>query len=99
MVDEVSAWLLAASEYFRNTWGLTENFSYRAASLYLALWNEGLEPQITSGRRSLAHQLELQRRWDAGDRAGLASRPATNSKHLVGQALDIVTTNPARAAE
>lgn len=42
------------------------------------------EPIVISTVRTAARQGELQRRWDAGDRRGLAVRPADpeNSKHV-----------------
>lgn len=98
-MDEVAAWILAAREYFVQTWGLSENFAYRSAALYLYLWIEGLDPRIQSGRRSSAHQADLQARWDRGDRQGLAARPADTSQHTLGKAIDITTNNPAREAQ
>lgn len=43
-------------------------------------------PDPISTCRSFSDQLELQRRWDRGDREGLAARPADpeNSKHTPG---------------
>lgn len=60
----------------------------------LMAWNWELisgqtAPQITSGRRSRAHQLRLRRRFDAGDRRGLVVRPALKSAHVEGIAFDI----------
>lgn len=43
------------------------------------------KPELLSGCRSREQQRELQRRWDAGDRAGLAVRPADESLHLPDQ--------------
>jgi hypothetical protein len=46
-------------------------------------------PQIISGYRSAAYQQALQDRWDRGDRAGLAVRPAATSTHTDRRALDV----------
>ena len=47
---------------------------------------EGLAPpSVLSACRSRAYQLELQQRWDSGDRRGLTVRPATNSKHIADE--------------
>jgi hypothetical protein len=56
-------------------WG--EHYGYRAA-------------EISSGRRSAREQRRLVSRWDAGDRAGIAVRPAANSAHTRGEAFDLV---------
>ncbi len=46
-------------------------------------------PRISSGRRSVAHQLSIRQRWDAGDRRGLVVRPALASQHTEGRAFDL----------
>lgn len=51
---------------------------------------DGVLLYIVSGLRSQAHQAELRRRWDAGDRRGLIARPALHSKHTLGRAVDLV---------
>jgi hypothetical protein len=46
-------------------------------------------PEIISGWRSSAIQDAMRARWDAGDRAGLAVRPAATSKHPERRAIDV----------
>lgn len=92
-------WVRDATEYFRGSWGLEATWAGQVALLYLYFASYGLAPRITSGYRDPAHQAELRRRWDAGDRAGLRHRPALNSDHTRRRAVDIVTNNPRRAAE
>jgi uncharacterized protein YcbK (DUF882 family) len=50
---------------------------------------DGYYFEIVSGVRSNAEQAELRRRWDSGDRAGLIARPALNSAHVLGRAVDL----------
>lgn len=56
--------------------------------LSLAFWPHQV-PKVVSGHRDAQKQLNMQRRWDAGDRAGLVTRPASQSWHLVGRGLDV----------
>ena len=59
---------------------------YRGIELYTA--ERGIAPPILiSSCRSPLQQLELQERWDRGDRAGLAARPAApeTSRHVPDQ--------------
>lgn len=51
----------------------------------------GQAPEIVSGFRDPMRQLELIRMWDAGQRTGLATRPAERSWHMVGRAVDVDT--------
>lgn len=63
------------SESTNGTLGPDARALYRAIEVFTA--QNGMEPpHILSTCRSRAHQKELQRRWDAGDRAGIAVRPA-----------------------
>lgn len=91
-------WLAQAKKYFEATWGLHATFAGQVALFYAYLWTMGLNPRITSGFRDPAKQREMQARWDRGDRQGLKFRPATNSDHTRGKAIDIVTSNPREAA-
>jgi len=50
----------------------------------------GVSLKVTSGFRSQAYQDALRARWDAGDRAGLVTRPALKSRHTEGRAVDLV---------
>lgn len=66
----------------------------RAAAGYAALmwWGEHYElpaARIVSGKRDRGWTVAAQKRWDRGDRAGLVTRPATNSAHLSGEAFDL----------
>lgn len=61
--------------------------------LSLAFWPNQI-PKVVSGLREAHKQLHMQRRWDAGDRAGLATRPASSSWHLVGRGLDVEANVP-----
>lgn len=51
--------------------------------------DDNLTLQVVSGFRSSAHQAQLMARWNAGDRRGIASRPAARSKHSEGLAVDL----------
>lgn len=51
--------------------------------------NRGYDFEITSGYRSPDYQARLRARWDSGDRRGLVARPALQSSHSLGQAVDI----------
>jgi len=46
-------------------------------------------PDIISGYRSPAEQAKLLRRWNRGDREGLVAKPACQSWHMVGRAIDV----------
>lgn len=45
--------------------------------------------RITSAYRSPERQRMLRERWDRGDRQGLVARPAINSAHTRGEAVDL----------
>lgn len=49
-----------------------------------------LSLHVTSGYRAPAYQASLRARWDRGDRRGLVARPASNSAHSAGRAVDLV---------
>lgn len=80
---EWEKWARDAAPYFARVQGLAGSFALDAARLYIALWGRGLAPRIARGWSDPAHQKELQRRWDSGNRAGLRVRPATTSKHSI----------------
>lgn len=46
-----------------------------------------VQPVLLSGGRTAAWQRELQRRWDSGEREGIAARPVDGdkSKHVAGR--------------
>ena len=48
----------------------------------------GWQVVIVSGYRSPGRQAELLARWEAGDRAGLTSKPLVYSQHTLGRAVD-----------
>jgi len=104
---EYETWAKSAAPYFRDAYGLEGKFALSAARLYVALWGAGLDPRITSGFRDPAKQKAMRARWDAGDRAGLRARPATNSAHSAtgffgrpaARAIDMTSSNERAAAE
>jgi len=68
------------------TMGPEARAMYRAIELYTA--ENGMEPpHLLSTCRSKAKQLDMQRRWDSGDRRGLRVRPADpdSSKHVADE--------------
>lgn len=69
------------ADYLTKTWGLSSNFSVQIALFYAYLFVYGLNPQITSGYRDPAHQKALQAKFDSGNIAGIAVRPASDSLH------------------
>lgn len=83
---------------FLQSTGLVPDVAARA--LYLAWYAKqlmGVQIQIESAYRSPEYQRELQRKWDAGIRAGLKSRPADSSLHSQGRAFDVSIVGPAPA--
>jgi hypothetical protein len=104
---EYENWAKAAAPYFRDAYGLEGNFALPIARLFVALWGQGLNPRVTSGFRDPSKQKEMQARWDAGNRAGLRARPATNSAHTAtgflgrpaAKAIDIVSSDEKKAAD
>lgn len=77
----IQEWIDAATDYFVDTWGLNEALALKISQLYLWGLQSGFPMKVTSGWRDPEKQRAMQERWDRGDRAGLAARPATNSKH------------------
>jgi hypothetical protein len=51
--------------------------------------NPGVTLRVVSGFRSAEYQARLREKWDRGDRAGLLVRPAANSRHSSGLAVDL----------
>lgn len=85
--------LLDALYGYAKAWGLEDAVAIPYAIAAALDWmDNGIQNIITSGRRSEAYQRQLRARWDAGDRVGLTSRPAINSFHIVGLAVDV--SNP-----
>ncbi|MXZ01114.1 M15 family metallopeptidase [Candidatus Poribacteria bacterium] len=93
MIDRIlwTEWV----QYLESRWGLDPRFAvYVAAAQTWIQQNGGEAVRITSGYRSPARQLELQNRWDAGNRVGLVARPADRSWHMQGLAVDVDTRSP-----
>lgn len=95
-----------AAAYLVATYGLDKTFAGKMAIVLAYAIAEGLAPRITSGFRDPSHQEAMQRAWDAGQRAGLRVRPATDSKHShksffspAALAVDIPTNNDRRMAQ
>lgn|SRR5574341_623242 len=105
-VGALENWARAAVPWFESQ-GATSKAALAFARLYAYSWAAGLQPRVTSIFRDPAHQKELQRRWDAGNRAGLRARPADASKHTetgwfgrpAAKAMDMPTRDDRRAAE
>lgn len=57
----------------------------------------GVTVRVVSGYRSPQQQMDLVRRWNAGDRAGLAAEPAVSSMHTLGRAVDLQLAYKGRA--
>jgi len=92
------AWADAAVPYFVKS-GLDPRFAPKAARLYVYAHLAGYAPRITSLRRSQSEQMALQARYDAlpgptsGPKQGFLARPADNSKHTLGLAMDMPSNN------
>lgn len=99
-------WMEQVAAYLISQFGLDKTFAGRVAIMLAYATAEGLAPRITSGFRDPSHQEALQKQWDAGNRAGLRVRPATDSKHShkaffgpAALAIDIPTSNDRRMAQ
>lgn len=104
--DIMEQWLSDTARYLEASYGLASGFARDIARLLAYLYQYGLNPRVTSGWRDPAKQKAMQKRWDAGDRAGLRARPAADSLHSAeswgrpaAQAIDIVTSNEQLAAQ
>jgi D-alanyl-D-alanine dipeptidase len=101
MIPELETWAIQAAPSFRAA-GASPQAAAKFARLYIYLWNEGLQPRITSMYRDPARQAELQRQYDLlpgmGPRKpGFLARPATNSSHTRGAGIDMPTRDDQRA--
>ena len=106
MEFKLNQWLKEAEEYLISQWGLSGTFAKKAALLLAYFFQYGLNPQITSGYRSVSEQKALLKRWNAGDRTGLKAKPAESSLHNnsswlrpAARAIDISTSNYYYAAK
>ena len=78
--------------YLVSEWGLDPEFAkYPAAAQTWIQQTGGHAVLITSGYRSPKRQYQLQQKWDAGNRKGLVTRPATYSWHMQRRAIDVST--------
>lgn len=79
--------------YLEETWGIDPRFGYLVGLAQTVTQFNGYPRGIliVSGYRSPKRQLELQNRWDSGDRVGLVARPASRSWHMQGLAVDVNT--------
>lgn len=68
-------------------------YPYAVLSAYLLFYTGRGAPRIISGFRSLEYQASLARRWERGERVGLVSKPARQSWHTVGRAIDVDTSH------
>lgn len=92
--DYIDGW----AKYLVSQWDIEKDFAKKMARVLIAMYLYGITFTITSGRRSRQKQAELLKRWRAGD-PSIVVKPAINSKHLTGQALDVVTNNYQLAAQ
>lgn len=95
------SWAIQAAPFFQKS-GATYQAAIKFARLYIYSWAAGLNPRITSMWRDPASQARLQAEYDSlpgtGPRKpGFLARPATNSAHTRGAAIDM-PTNDDRAA-
>lgn len=93
MIDAEEAW--AAAWFEGEDAGLVRRATWIHAVATYWLARIGFDfparPDIISGFRSPERQAELLERWLAGDRQGIAARPACRSWHTVGRAWDVQT--------
>jgi hypothetical protein len=102
---DTELWIRGAAEHLVETWGLNSLFALTVAEMIYWFFVYQLQPRITSGYRSVAHQERLRKRYRAGD-PGVVYPPARTSKHCHttkdghpdALAIDIATDNPAQAA-
>lgn len=84
----VGSWV----SYYELAWEIRQPMALRAGLACAVMASYGIKPPtVTSGYRPPEYQKELQARWDAGNREGLSSRPATRSWHMEGLAIDFQT--------
>ncbi len=76
--------------------GLDPRLAPAAGALYEWAWQSGLNPRITSVRRSYQQQAVLYDRFRRG-MSDLPAAPPGHSKHERGLAWDMVTSSPAIA--
>jgi hypothetical protein len=91
VIQDAIAYAVERAPELMQRWGVTAEIAlrYLIADAILRRLRDRAAPAIISGYRSKERQDELRRRWDAGDRRGLSYRPAENSRHETGRALDV----------
>ncbi len=97
------AWAAQAAPAFQKA-GATYSAAVKFARLYVYSWSAGLQPRITSMFRDPAKQKALQDEYDrlpgmGPKKPGFLARPATNSGHTRGVAIDMPTNNDRKAGE
>lgn len=92
MTGRVGAWSRATSSRLVELVGSLDpqlaDYIEQAASI-LEDAAPGVSLLVVSGYRSQAQQDQLRARWAAGDRTGMAYRPAAASSHSQGRAVDV----------
>jgi len=74
-------WVQQYSKYLKNDLGLNTVLATKIAIMLLYSAVNGVTFSLSSGWRDPIVQAEMLQRWLAGNRSGLAAKPATNSKH------------------
>lgn len=74
-------WASQMVKWLTHEWGLNRTLAERVTVMLLYASLYGFTWRITSGFRSPKRQQELLDRWNRGDRRGIVTKPAVNSKH------------------
>jgi hypothetical protein len=75
--DNLQRWL-------EDTWGVNDELAKKLVPFLITLKKSGNTWEIKSGFRDPKKQKQMRKNWDAGNRSGLAFKPAINSKHTKG---------------
>ena len=94
--DEIAKLIIKYAEYIGPLYGIQPELAKPLAYVVYKMWYLLCQPppSITSAYRSPERQRELRALWDSGRRAGLAARPALNSAHTKGLAIDVSMKEP-----
>jgi len=76
-------WMSGVQQYLIDDFGLDWPFADKLAVFMLYLSVYGVNFTIVSGYRSDEKQAALLKRWEEGDREGIAYKPALTSKHSI----------------
>lgn len=79
---DVETWSRSVGQKIMYEKGASGSSALQFARLYGYAFMQGLGPYVTRIYSSRSRQMELQQKWDAGQREGLRVRPATTSKHI-----------------